>query len=42
VTAWAMTGMKERCLDAGMDGYLSKPVIREELANMIEDLCSGK
>jgi signal transduction histidine kinase/ActR/RegA family two-component response regulator len=42
VTAWAMTGMKERCLDAGMDGYLSKPVIREELANMIEDLCSGR
>ena len=42
VTAWAMTGMKERCLEAGMDGYLSKPVIREELANMIEDLCSDR
>ncbi len=40
VTAWAMTGMKERCLEAGMNGYLSKPVIREELTNMIENLCS--
>jgi CheY-like chemotaxis protein len=40
VTAWAMTGMKERCLEAGMDGYLSKPVIREELTATIESLCS--
>ncbi len=39
VTAWAMKGMKERCLEARMNGYLSKPVIREELTNMIEDLC---
>jgi signal transduction histidine kinase/CheY-like chemotaxis protein len=38
VTAWAMKGMKERCLEARMNGYLSKPVIREELTNMIEDL----
>lgn len=41
VTAWAMTGMKERCLEAGMDGYLSKPVIREELTKMIESQCCG-
>ncbi len=40
VTAWAMTGMKERCLEAGMDGYLSKPVIREELSVVIENFCS--
>ncbi|MGJ8654015.1 MAG: ATP-binding protein [Opitutaceae bacterium] len=40
VTAWAMAGMKERCLEAGMNGYLSKPVIREELTNMVEELCS--
>ncbi|MFT6235309.1 MAG: signal transduction histidine kinase/ActR/RegA family two-component response regulator [Lentimonas sp.] len=39
VTGWTMTGMKERCLEAGMNGYLSKPVIRDELKNMIEDLC---
>ena len=40
VTAWAMKGMRERCLEAQMDGYLSKPVIREELTSLIEDLCS--
>jgi CheY-like chemotaxis protein len=40
VTAWAMKGMKERCLEAQMNGYLSKPVIREELTSLIEDLCS--
>jgi signal transduction histidine kinase/CheY-like chemotaxis protein len=39
VTAWTMTGMKERCLEGGMNGYLSKPVIRDELKDMIESLC---
>lgn len=38
VTAWAMKGMKERCLEAGMNGYLSKPVIFEELTAAVEDL----
>ncbi|WPJ97544.1 ATP-binding protein [Coraliomargarita algicola] len=42
VTAWAMKGMKERCMEAGMNGYLSKPVIREELTDLIERLCSEK
>ena len=42
VSALAMTGMKERCIEAGMDGYLSKPIIREELSKMVEDLCSER
>jgi len=35
LTASAMNGDRERCLRAGMDGYISKPVSREELLNAI-------
>jgi CheY-like chemotaxis protein len=36
MTAHAMTGDKERCLAAGMDGYISKPIHLEELLQKVE------
>jgi PAS domain S-box-containing protein len=38
MTAHAMKGDRERCLVAGMDSYVSKPVRTEELFSVIESL----
>jgi CheY-like chemotaxis protein len=38
MTAHAMTGDSDRCFEAGMDGYLSKPISGERLYKAIEDL----
>ncbi len=42
MTANAMTGDRERCFDAGMDGYVSKPVRPETLYQEIERVLGGR
>ena len=36
MTANAMKGDRERCLEAGMDGYLAKPIRANDLYAMVE------
>jgi PAS domain S-box-containing protein len=41
LTAYAMEGDRERCLEAGMDGYIAKPVKMEDLRAALGG-CAGR
>jgi CheY-like chemotaxis protein len=41
MTAYAMKGDKERCLAAGMDGYISKPLRPRDLFEAVEGLVAA-
>jgi signal transduction histidine kinase/CheY-like chemotaxis protein/HPt (histidine-containing phosphotransfer) domain-containing protein len=42
MTAHAMKGDQERCLEAGMDGYLTKPVSSPQIAQAIARVLGGE
>jgi two-component system sensor histidine kinase/response regulator len=41
LTANAISGERERCLEAGMDEYLSKPIVPEDMIRTIESALSS-
>lgn len=40
LTAYAMKGDRERCLAAGMDDYVSKPINGSEMIALVENLAA--
>jgi CheY-like chemotaxis protein len=41
VTAMALPGDRDRCLEAGVDGYLAKPMSLHALAAMMDNLLAA-
>lgn len=42
MTAYAMKGDRERCLNAGMDGYVNKPIDPAEFVNTVENIAGQR
>jgi len=42
MTAHALKEDRQKCLDAGMDDYLAKPVHRDSLIAVLQKYCGGK
>jgi signal transduction histidine kinase/tetratricopeptide (TPR) repeat protein/ActR/RegA family two-component response regulator len=42
MTAHVIAGFRERCLAAGMDGYISKPIQPERLFHVLEAIAAGE
>jgi protein-histidine pros-kinase len=40
MTAHVLQGVKDQCMEAGMDGYISKPIQPRELYEALENHCS--
>ena len=41
MTAHAMPGDRERCLEGGMDGYIAKPISRKDLMSVLESVAES-
>jgi len=42
MTAYALQGDRERCLEAGMDDHIAKPLEREDVEAVVERCLRGR